>query len=88
MLIYIASDTVSMASMASSERSTTPDHFGPNDYDPFLLPLGMFIHEFSYNFKFVQTYPSHNPVLKVKVLIVLTSSEIHALKTLFKVTVL
>ncbi|XP_072384831.1 ral GTPase-activating protein subunit beta isoform X2 [Diabrotica undecimpunctata] len=38
-LLSSASDTASMASMASSDRSTTPDQFGSNDYDPLLLPL-------------------------------------------------
>lgn len=42
MMACIASDTASMASMASSDRSTTPDQFGSNEYDPLLLPLGMF----------------------------------------------
>lgn len=38
-LLSSASDTASMASMASSDRSTTPDQFGSNEYDPLLLPL-------------------------------------------------
>ncbi|CAG9819469.1 unnamed protein product [Phaedon cochleariae] len=39
-LLSSASDTASMASMASSDRSTTPDHpYGTIDYDPLLLPL-------------------------------------------------
>jgi hypothetical protein len=40
---YVASDTASTMSMASSyERSTSPEHFGPVDsYD--LLPIGMFV---------------------------------------------
>ncbi|XP_056640565.1 ral GTPase-activating protein subunit beta isoform X3 [Diorhabda sublineata] len=38
-LLSSASDTASMVSMASSDRSTTPDQFGFNDNDPLLLPL-------------------------------------------------
>lgn len=36
----IASDSASMASMASSDRST-PDQFGSTEYDPLLSPIGM-----------------------------------------------
>lgn len=35
----IASDSASMASMASSDCST-PDQFGPTEYDPLLSPIG------------------------------------------------
>ncbi|CAG9856330.1 unnamed protein product [Phyllotreta striolata] len=38
-LLSSASDTASMASMASSDRSTTPDQFSSNEYDPLFLPL-------------------------------------------------
>ncbi|KAJ8946712.1 hypothetical protein NQ318_006970, partial [Aromia moschata] len=38
-LLSSASDTASMASMASSDHSTIPDQFGSADYDPLLLPL-------------------------------------------------
>ncbi|XP_018579922.1 ral GTPase-activating protein subunit beta isoform X2 [Anoplophora glabripennis] len=37
-LLSSASDSASMASMASSDRST-PDQFGPSEYDPLLSPI-------------------------------------------------
>lgn len=47
-IAYVASDTASMASMASSERSTTPDQFGTTDLDPLLLPLGRLLKDIPY----------------------------------------